>query len=378
MTKIKRLICIALAFILCTGVTAFADVIRPIGDANLDGFVNSLDAAQVLKHDAMLISLEGEGLVCADYNGDGVVNSLDAAGILRYDAGLTGDQNSVPGPKTVINIVDDSYGKGLDTALECFHIDESYFYYFSNIMSHYITVYYSDGTSENVKDAFVTGIVTIADLDSFDIDYIRADRAFNASEVINIVDDSYGKGVGEAIQYFYEDETFAYLFNCYKGEYITVYYSSGDSEDLITAFENGRVTVEDMDRFGIDYGKEHRFYSYGANRFDWSAVMEGTHLGAANELERITEGFVNTQPIDTPLPIINSLEAAEERAKAEYPHEYRHVVFSYDDAKEVFCVAFYETPSLYDTTPYQCVYMDKVGVTLLITKCIPYVIECEC
>ena len=88
MTKIKILICIAMAFILCSGVTAFADVIRPIGDANLDGFVNTLDAATVLKHDAQLISLEGEGLVCADYNEDGVVNSLDAAFILRYDAGL--------------------------------------------------------------------------------------------------------------------------------------------------------------------------------------------------------------------------------------------------------------------------------------------------
>ncbi|MBE6677412.1 MAG: hypothetical protein E7597_01275 [Ruminococcaceae bacterium] len=360
---IKKIFIGIVAFTLCVNLTAFATSLFPIGDVTLDGTVNSLDAAQVLKHDAKLISLEGAKLACADYNEDGVVNSLDASGILRYDAGLTA-------LKTVINIVDDSYGKGLDDALEFFYEDDDYHYYFPCIMSRYITVHYSDGTSENVKNAFVTGIVTIADLDSYDIDYIRAERCFNASEVTNIVDDSYGKGVGEAIQYFYEDDTYAYLFTCWKGDYITVYYSNGTSEDLITAFENGRVTVEDLDRFGIHYEKEHRFYSYGANRFDWSAVMEGTHRGAANELERITEGFVNTQPIDTPLPEINSLEAAEERAKAEYPDEYRHVVFSYDDAKEVFCVAFYETP--YDTSPYQCVYMDKVGVTLLITKCIPY------
>ncbi|MBQ3195251.1 MAG: dockerin type I repeat-containing protein [Clostridia bacterium] len=293
---IKKIFIGIVAFTLCVNLTAFATSLFPIGDVTFDGTVNSLDAAQVLKHDAKLISLEGEGLVCADYNGDGAVDNLDAAGILRYDAGLTGDQNSVPGPKTVINIVDDSYGKA----------------------------------------------------------------------------------VGEAYQYFYEDETYAYFFYSYIGEYITVFYSNGDKEDLITAFENGRVTVEDLDRFGIHYEKEHRFYSYGANRFDWTAVMEGAYIGVENELERITEGFVNIQPIDIPLPVIDTLEAAEERARAEYPNEYRHVVFSYDDAKEVFCVAFYETPSLYDTTPYQCVYMDKVGVTLLITKCIPYVIECEC
>jgi len=58
------------------------------GDANLDGIVNSLDAAQVLKHDAFLIELEGAALIAADVNGDGTVNSLDAAQILKYDAFL--------------------------------------------------------------------------------------------------------------------------------------------------------------------------------------------------------------------------------------------------------------------------------------------------
>ena len=59
-----------------------------LGDVNLDGAVNSLDAAQVLKHDAQIISLEGDSLTAADVNGDGSINSLDAAMILRFDAGL--------------------------------------------------------------------------------------------------------------------------------------------------------------------------------------------------------------------------------------------------------------------------------------------------
>jgi len=61
---------------------------RLIGEVNGDGIVNSLDAAQVLKHDAQLITLAGEGLAAADVNGDGVVNSLDAAQILKFDAQL--------------------------------------------------------------------------------------------------------------------------------------------------------------------------------------------------------------------------------------------------------------------------------------------------
>lgn len=59
-----------------------------MGDVNADGTVNSLDGAQVLKHDAELIILEDEGLTASDVNDDGVVDSLDAAQILKFDAEL--------------------------------------------------------------------------------------------------------------------------------------------------------------------------------------------------------------------------------------------------------------------------------------------------
>lgn len=59
-----------------------------IGDANGDGYVNSLDAAQILKYDAMMISWDMIDLYCADVNRDGYVDSLDAARILKFDAGI--------------------------------------------------------------------------------------------------------------------------------------------------------------------------------------------------------------------------------------------------------------------------------------------------
>ena len=64
-----------------------------LGDVNLDGVVDSLDAAQVLKHDALIITLEGDGLLAADVNADGMVDSLDAALILKFDAGLITEFN---------------------------------------------------------------------------------------------------------------------------------------------------------------------------------------------------------------------------------------------------------------------------------------------
>lgn len=59
-----------------------------LGDVNADGFINSLDAAQVLKYDAQLITFDEATLYTANTNGDGAIDSLDAAQILKYDAQL--------------------------------------------------------------------------------------------------------------------------------------------------------------------------------------------------------------------------------------------------------------------------------------------------
>ncbi len=74
-----------------TGALDFA-----LGDLNFDGATNSLDAALILKHDALLSPLFGNPLSLADVNADGEVNSLDAALVLRHDAKLIEMDCSVP------------------------------------------------------------------------------------------------------------------------------------------------------------------------------------------------------------------------------------------------------------------------------------------
>lgn len=76
---------------------------------------------------------------------------------------------------SITNIVDRTKTEPLTTAeaLEGFYNDGEYEYYFSSIKSHYIDVYYSDGMTENVRDAIGAGRVTIADLDKFEIHYYK-------------------------------------------------------------------------------------------------------------------------------------------------------------------------------------------------------------
>jgi len=79
-----------------------ADVLY--GDVNGNGSVDSLDAAQVLKYDAMMITLDSAALTRGDVSGDGYVDSLDAARILKFDAGMidsldpNGSSTPVDGP----------------------------------------------------------------------------------------------------------------------------------------------------------------------------------------------------------------------------------------------------------------------------------------
>lgn len=61
-----------------------------------------------------------------------------------------------------------------DEALDEFFQDEDYIYYFGERPhSAYIIVEYSDGTTQNVKEALEDGNITIADLDRFDIKYFK-------------------------------------------------------------------------------------------------------------------------------------------------------------------------------------------------------------
>ncbi len=62
-------------------------------------------------------------------------------------------------------------GFGTDTALEEFYRDDKYVYEFPAIMSQYVEVRYSNGTTENIKDALKRGIVKVNDLNYYGIYY---------------------------------------------------------------------------------------------------------------------------------------------------------------------------------------------------------------
>ena len=55
---------------------------------------------------------------------------------------------------------------------------------------------------------------------------------------------------------FWEDETNEYYFGCIKSHYIMVMDSTGRIIDVVTALEEGLITIETLDHFGIGYTKQ--------------------------------------------------------------------------------------------------------------------------
>ncbi|MBR6776998.1 MAG: hypothetical protein IKM27_04545 [Clostridia bacterium] len=60
-----------------------------------------------------------------------------------------------------------------------------------------------------------------------------------------------------AIYTFYEDEEYSYFFGTISSASRTIVkYSDGTTQTIGEALNTGKITIEDLDRFGIEYGKE--------------------------------------------------------------------------------------------------------------------------
>ncbi len=59
-----------------------------------------------------------------------------------------------------------------------------------------------------------------------------------------------------ALEKFWEDDSAEYYFACIKSQYIMVMDSTGRIVDVVTALEEGLITIETLDYYGIKYGTE--------------------------------------------------------------------------------------------------------------------------
>lgn len=161
----------------------------------------------------------------------------------------TDDSNLSSEAKEVESITNSSIGLSLADALEQFYEDESFIYIFGNPISEYVIVKYTDGSSENVKEALENGHIQISVLDEHGIKYYACHKFVENIIHLNNGDEA------TALEEFYSDDTYVYFFPTICSNSVIVYFKNGTEQTVKSALADGKIKISDLDWFGIKYYK---------------------------------------------------------------------------------------------------------------------------
>ena len=170
-------------------------------------------------------------------------------------------------PKYVKRIVDQSTSL-VDLELlpfeDVIYNDGEYLYTFQTNKSGFVQVFHNDVTrhDQTVKAALASGVIRIEDLAWYGISYdkIRSDGTREEKELLKIVnwnelgyDDSF-----YIYSVIFTDEKYEYYlevpYKDYKTQdYIIAYYSDGTAQRIDVALQEGNITIDDLDKYGIKY-----------------------------------------------------------------------------------------------------------------------------
>ena len=160
-----------------------------------------------------------------------------------------------------------------------------------------------------------------------------------------------------ALEKFWEDETNEYYFSCIKSHYIIVMDSTGRTVDVVTALQEGLITIETLDSYGIVYNTKPKDIDahYGSTA-DFSYSNDKA-IYVEGEPGVKTSGFVNTTKVDV------DFNNVAEVAKNECTIEWDSCTSYLDTAECIWKVVFYNEGTVGGD---QTVYLDYDGKTVLI------------
>ena len=67
-----------------------------------------------------------------------------------------------------------------------------------------------------------------------------------------------GFACDDALEGFYEDDTYTYYWSCIKNKYMIVKYDDGSKELISEALEKKHIDIQMLDKFNISYIKEEK------------------------------------------------------------------------------------------------------------------------
>ncbi len=112
------------------------------------------------------------------------------------------------------------------------------------------------GANDLKRGVYIDGFMYLFGENNFLVKEISPDaKPDEADEIAKIVDRTKEANItcAAAMELFYDDGYTKYYFPAIKSQHIIVTYSNGAYEDIVAALNAGRATIEDLDKFGIEY-----------------------------------------------------------------------------------------------------------------------------
>lgn len=82
---------------------------------------------------------------------------------------------------------------------------------------------------------------------------VEFDLPYTETSVRSITAETGGRVFDAVMECFWADENNRYLFGAPISPYVIVHYADGSEETVTSALQGTRITIEDLDRFGIGY-----------------------------------------------------------------------------------------------------------------------------
>lgn len=235
----------------------------------------------IMSHDCTVTYEDGttESIVDALKAGRVTVEDMDAYHV---------PYRALPMASEVVDIVLE-LGENVDTndAVDVFYEDGEYRYFFGNGVSRFYTVYYENGATEPMPDALAAGRITTHDLERFEVPCSK-EKILPIPYVVGITERPSDTPRESLMDVFYRTDRHYYYFAEQKSEDVSVLYSNGETVSLAWALESGRITVKDLDTYGVRYeiglrevvGVEERYDSAidRAPARRWPFYMDDTQL----------------------------------------------------------------------------------------------------
>ena len=74
-------------------------------------------------------------------------------------------------------------------------------------------------------------------------------------EIVDTSKDEKDFACDEMTEEFYDDGSYKYAYSCVKSKYVLVRYKNGFEETVKDALKKGKITIEDLDNYNIEYIK---------------------------------------------------------------------------------------------------------------------------